>query len=172
MGNLIKECCENQRPFQFGTDVYVYKSKPRIDVAIVLKNANGLMLDLVTGWTGSHCKDSPSYDMVSDSREFLTTHKSDRIKASLLLTPKRSQILNPTNRGQNSSRDSSSRGTGNLAGVDLPWQDKCITGRKLRQYTDERCATMPCLSSTDAQDKSGSETLVSTGTEQSNFLRP
>jgi hypothetical protein len=138
MGNLIKECCEFQRPFQFGTDVYIYQSKPRIDEAIKLINANGSMLDLVTSWPSSNCKDSPSYDMVSVSREFLTTNKSDRSKTSLLRTPKGSQIRNPRNQGENSSHNSSSHGTRNVAIVDLPWQDEGITGRKARQYTAGR----------------------------------
>jgi hypothetical protein len=138
MGNFIKECCEFQRPFQFGTDVYIYQSKPRIDEAIKLINANGSMLDLVTSWPSSNCKDSPSYNMVSVSREFLTTHKSDRTKTSLLRTPKRSQIRNPRNRGENSSHNSSSRGNRNVAIVDLPWQEEGITGQKARQYTAGR----------------------------------
>jgi hypothetical protein len=138
MGNLIKECCEFQRPFQFGTDVYIYQSKPRIEEAIKLVNTNGRMLDLVTSRPGSHYKDSPSYDLVSVSREFLTTQKSDRSKASLLLTPKGSQIRNPRNQGENSSHNSSSRATKNLAVVDLSWQDEDITGQKARQYTAGR----------------------------------
>ena len=113
---MIKECCENQRPFQFGTNVYVYKFKPRIDAAIELNKAVGSVVDIGISWPDRYFKDCTSYDMVS--REFLMTNNSDHSMASVLLTPKITQFTSLRNRGENSPDNDSSRGVGNLAGDD------------------------------------------------------